>query len=665
MIEAETGIGVRFDVTGGFSAGPDILHFPINPWGFRFQRSEQLLRQCARAGQRVYYIDIIQPGNHPDCRMASPRLVQIEPNFYHVRIEFGGNLNLYQRALSQDVTDAIFWNLDQLRQREMLGDAISLVAFPGWFPLAERLRTEFGYRIVYDCMDHHRGFGNIAEAILTLEEQLVASADLLVVSSQVLYEQLADQNPHTVLIRNAADFEHFHTPTDLGLLETIPKPIIGYYGAISSWFDIGLIEQAARRRPDWHFVLIGHSYGAELEPLAPLSNVHLMGEQPYASLPGYLAAFDVCCIPFRLNDLTRATDPVKFYEYLCSGKPIVSVRLPELGDYADFVYFADSPDEYVKAISQGLAERDDRFALRRIDLGRRNTWGARYVDLSQAIEAIHSKVSIIIVSYNTYGHTRRCLESVLRHTCYPHYEIIVVDNGSTDGSALFLARAAWRHPRIRIIINTSNKGFATATNQGIAATAGEYVVLLNSDTVVTPGWLTALLRHLENPEVGLVGPVTNSVANEARVDVPYGEDLGAMQQFAWSYVQAHRGRFFTISVLAMYCLAMRREIIDKVGLLDEGFEVGMFEDDDYAIRVREAGYRIVCARDVFVHHHGRASFMMLGDERYYQAFEKNKACFEAKWGRTWEPHLHGHGRPAEDMGGRGIGETVQDGCQDR
>jgi len=662
-VEMESSADTWLDVTEGSSAGPDILYFPINPWGFRFQRSEQLLRRFAGAGQRVYHIEITQPGNDPECRMASPQVVRVDSNLYQVRLELGGGLNLYQKALSQDVIEVILWNLDQLRQREMIGDAICLVAFPGWAPLAERLRAEFGYKIVYDCMDHHRGFGNIAETILALEEGLVASADLLVVSSQVLYDTHSSRNSHTVLVRNGADFDHFHTPTNSGVLGAIPKPIIGYYGAISSWFDVGLIEETARRRPDWHFVLIGHSHGAELGALTLLPNVHLMGEQPYTSLPGYLAAFDVCCIPFRLNDLTRATDPVKFYEYLCSGKPIVSVRLPELADYADCVYFADSPDECVEAISKGLAERDDRLALRRIDLGRRNTWEARYADLAQAIEAIHPKVSIIIVSYNTWSHTRRCLESVLRHTRYPHYEIIVVDNGSTDGSALSLAHAAWRCPKIRIIANASNVGFAVATNQGIAATTGDYVVLLNSDTVVTPGWLTGLLRHLEDQAVGLVGPVTNSVANEARVDELYGENLGAMQQFAWSYVQAHRGQSFGVPVLAMFCLAMRREVIDKVGLLDEGFEVGMFEDDDYALRVREAGYRSVCARDVFVHHHGRASFMVLGDERYYQVFEKNKAYFEAKWGRAWEQHLHGQDRPAEEVG-RGVGRTVQDGCPD-
>ncbi|HZY31457.1 MAG TPA: glycosyltransferase, partial [Candidatus Methylomirabilis sp.] len=421
---------VSLDADWGSANGPDILCFPINPWGFRFQRTGQFLRRFAQAGHRVFHIEIGEPEAGPERHRASPRVSVLEPNLHQVTLELGRGLNLYQKAFSQDIVESLLWNLDQLRQREMIGDAICLVAFPGWAPLAERLREEFCYKIVYDCMDHHRGFGNIAEPILALEGKLTASADLMLVSSMVLYQELSARNPNTVLVRNAADFDHFHGQADAGVLRGIPKPIIGYYGAISSWFDVEWVEEAARRRPDWSFVLIGHTFGADLGELVRLPNVHLLGEQRYESLPGYLAAFDVCCIPFRLNDLTRATDPVKFYEYLCAGKPIVSARLPELAEYADCIYFASDADEFVDAIAQGLAERDDRLASRRIELGRRNGWDARWSDLSRAIETIHPGVSVIIVNYNTLVQTRQCLESLLRHTGYPHYEIIVVDNGS-------------------------------------------------------------------------------------------------------------------------------------------------------------------------------------------------------------------------------------------
>lgn len=442
------------------------------------------------------------------------------------------------------------------------------------------------------------------------------------------------------LVKNAADFTHFHAAPSRVCLQGVPRPIIGYYGAIAEWFDAGLIEHAARQRPDWSFVLIGHTFGAEIDGLRALPNVRFLGEQPYDTLPAYLAQFDVCCIPFRLNDLTRATNPVKFYEYLCSGKPIVSVRLPELQQHEDCVYFADGPEEFVAAIKRAFEEKGEGLTKRRVEVARVNTWEERCDSFAGAIATLYPKMSIVIVSYNTIAYTRLCLESVLRYTSYPNYEVIVVDNGSTDGSQLFLAWMAWRSNRITLISNDTNCGFAAGTNQGIAAATGDYLVLLNSDTVVTKGWLHALARYLQDPRIGIVGPVTNAIANEARIDVPYGDDLDAMQQFAWSYVEAHRNQSFDIPVLAMFCLAMRREIIEKAGLLDEAFKIGMFEDDDYALRVRQAGFRIVCARDVFVHHHGRASFKVLGEEEYMRVFEQNKAYFEAKWRRSWEPHVH-------------------------
>jgi GT2 family glycosyltransferase len=135
----------------------------------------------------------------------------------------------------------------------------------------------------------------------------------------------------------------------------------------------------------------------------------------------------------------------------------------------------------------------------------------------------------------------------------------------------------------------------------------------------------------------MIGPVTNSSGNESRIEVDY-PSIAEMETFAERYTSAHFGQTFDIRMLALFCVAMRRSTVEQVGPLDERFGIGMFEDDDYALRVRQLGLRIVCAEDVFVHHWGRASFSRLDDATYRALFEENRRKFEAKWGQAWEPH---------------------------
>jgi glycosyltransferase involved in cell wall biosynthesis len=195
-----------------------------------------------------------------------------------------------------------------------------------------------------------------------------------------------------------------------------------------------------------------------------------------------------------------------------------------------------------------------------------------------------------------------------------------------------------------VIYNDSNHGFAPANNQGLMAADGDVLVLLNNDTIVPPGWLLRLARHLDEDSIGLVGPVTNRAGNEAEVEAPY-RTYGEFLDFARRRTRAEETKRFDIRVAAMFCLAMRRDVFARVGPLDERFEVGLFEDDDYAMRAREAGYRVVCAEDVFVHHFGQASMGRLDPSRNYGTlFHENRQRWEEKWAQAWEPYRH---RPSE------------------
>ena len=172
------------------------------------------------------------------------------------------------------------------------------------------------------------------------------------------------------------------------------------------------------------------------------------------------------------------------------------------------------------------------------------------------------------------------------------------------------------------------------------AATGDYVVLLNNDTMVTRGWLGRLIRHLEgDSRIGLVGPVTNSAGNEAIIDVDY-VTLDGMEEFAARRAHDYIGKSIEIKVPALFCAIARRSLFEEVGLLDERYEVGLFEDDDLALRVKRAGYRNLCAQDVFIHHFQSESFKLFGDDAYRRIFDANRDRFEQKWQMKWEPHRH-------------------------
>ncbi len=241
--------------------------------------------------------------------------------------------------------------------------------------------------------------------------------------------------------------------------------------------------------------------------------------------------------------------------------------------------------------------------------------------------------SVVIVTFNNLAFTRMCLESLLAHTQDVDYEVIVIDNASTDGTAPYLLDLAQRRPEVRVHFNSDNAGFAAANNRGLAEARGDVVVLLNNDTIPVAGWLSGLMRHLDDPRVGLVGPVTNRACNEAQIEVPYAT-FGELVAFA--HERRSRRQVSDVRMLAMFCTAMRRDVYETVGALDERFGLGTLEDEDYAVRVRAAGYRVVCADDVFVHHFGHASFDELvpsGD--YHRLLAKNRSLFEEKWGVRW------------------------------
>lgn len=626
----------------------DILCFANIEWAARFQRPQQLMNQFASNGYRVFYI---VPSSVPEQGQLY-RLTSVAPNIFEVALQRDVQEAYYEKVVTPENHQALLLAMAALVADMQIRTALSVVHIAYWSPVALSLRTMHGWRILYDCMDDWDGFPNIGEQLLSEEKTLIVQADLVTVSAALLYHKWCAHNPRCVLVRNAVDFAFFrqHCFTN-DVLSGLAGPVIGYYGALAQWLDYPLLAALADRRPEWNFILVGDIFVDDLAGLEHKPNVQLLGRKPYSQMPLYLDHFDACLIPFRLYNVTHAVDPVKFYEYISAGKPVISTPLAEMSIYKDLLYFATGVDEFIEQIEGALAERDLALYKRRVELARANDWKDRFDSMQLAIVGLYEKVSIVLVTYNNLNLTIQCVNRILRNTTWPNYQLIVVDNGSEDGTGDYLERLRQEVPTAKVILNPDNRGFAAANNQGLREADGDILLLLNNDTVVPDGWLDPLVRHLRDPSIGLVGPVTNAVGNEAKIEVSY-TDIQQMQDFSDCYTKAHKGQSFDISMLAMFCVAFRRGILEEVGYLDEAFGIGMFEDDDYSRRVQAAGYRTVCAEDAFIHHYGQASFRKLIASGEYQAlWDKNQAYFESKWG-AWQAHVH-RDEPGVETGDKG------------
>jgi len=238
--------------------------------------------------------------------------------------------------------------------------------------------------------------------------------------------------------------------------------------------------------------------------------------------------------------------------------------------------------------------------------------------------------SIVILTFNELKYTRECIESIKRHTPEPH-EVIFVDNASKDGTVKWLRKIVAKHTNYRLIENDKNEGFAKGCNQGIEASSGEYILLLNNDVVVTDNWLSGMLECLNSaPDTGIVGPMTNNISGPQKIrDVDY-KTMGRMHDYAKLFREMHRYRRIAFRRIVGFCMLFRRQLADKIGLLDTSFGTGNFEDDDYCLRAALAGYRNLVAGDVFIHHYGSRSF--IGNRiDYGAAMSGNIKIFEEKW----------------------------------
>jgi len=296
-----------------------------------------------------------------------------EPNIY---VYSPLVLPYFKSRLARKINQVILTlSLKYFLSRKKAQRIVLWAACPTAEGLVGRLKEE---KSIYYCADEYSEFSGYSKRLVKeLEEKLLKKVDLVLVVSDKLYQTKKEFNPNIFLIPHGVEFNHFsqynlnsvELPSDL---RKIKRPIIGYYGLIRDWIDFELLQKISQKK-DWSLVLIG-PVNTDISSIQGIDNIYLLGPKDYESLPLYLKGFDVCIIPYKLVEVTINARPLKLFEYMASGKPIVSTPLPSVLPYGKIIRIGSTKEEFIEQIEKSLQEKDNSLIQKRIDLARENSW---------------------------------------------------------------------------------------------------------------------------------------------------------------------------------------------------------------------------------------------------------------------------------------------------
>jgi UDP-galactopyranose mutase len=342
----------------GDSTVRSLIVFSHLRWGFVHRRPQHLMARLSQA-YRVFFVEepVFTAGPaRLECSTRAPGLEVLVP---HTPVAASGFHDDQLPLLEPLIAEF-------LRARDV-DDCIAWFDTPMALPLLSALRRP--HAVVYDCIDELAAGPDAPRQLRQREAALLKIANLVFTGGPALYAAKHDLHPNVHCLPGSADAAHFapgglapdclHAAEAERLQGRIGRPRLGFFGVIDARFDAALIAQLADARPDWQLVLAG-PVAPKIDPaqLPQRPNLHWLGRQPYDRLPYLLAGWDVCLLPFALNDATRFVNPTKTLEYMAGEKPIVSTPVPDvLSLYGDTVRIAATPAEFVAACAKALAER--------------------------------------------------------------------------------------------------------------------------------------------------------------------------------------------------------------------------------------------------------------------------------------------------------------------
>jgi glycosyltransferase involved in cell wall biosynthesis len=299
------------------------------------------------------------------------------------------NLSIIRRFNRMSVVRAV--------KREMIRLSLKQPILLTTLPTASDYLGAFGEAVdVYYCVDEYSKWPGAAKEVLEhMESDLVRKVDLIVTTSEELQRANRSESCPTYLLTHGVDIEHFNKAKEFTphpLFNTVNKPVIGYFGLIDGHVDLGLLEYLMKEKPGWSFIFIG-PVKVDIDVLKERKNAHFFPPVPYLDLPRYLAGFDVCILPYKVNELTRYSNPLKLKECLAAGKPVVSTALPEVMKLKEAVRVALAKEEFLIQVSDALTDPFDKASAEKVLQG--EDWSIKAQKMSDYIEeAIKRKVTL-------------------------------------------------------------------------------------------------------------------------------------------------------------------------------------------------------------------------------------------------------------------------------
>lgn len=375
----------------------DIICLSTMSWDFLWTRKQRFMEMLAGYGNRILYVEPINSITNLYKRREETtsglgsRVKEVKKNVFVLTPSLMLPAFGRVRALDRINQRLLEWVVVKWQKRLKFDFPILWVYSPKTIDILDSFPRKL---LIYDCVDEHSAYPGVKNKSLVQnwEKRLLEDADIVFTSAKGLYEDKKQYNQNTFFVPNGVDVEHFAEVQNPDLeiaaeMKKFSKPILGFVGGIYQWVDLDLIKYVARANPRWTVTMIG-PMGPEVDVslFSDIKNVYFLGTKDREILPQYVKAFDVCLNVFKRNELSRTVNPLKVYEYLAAGKPVISVDMPEIRHLSDVVYIAKSYEHFLSQIKAALAENNSKRVAEKMKVSKEYSWEKLLSTVSQKIE---------------------------------------------------------------------------------------------------------------------------------------------------------------------------------------------------------------------------------------------------------------------------------------